>query len=200
MSDKPQYVVFAGPLASGKTTLARLLGEHLRARTIMEHVANHPLIDDFYKDPKAYTLQTEMIFTIMHYHDIFKAEKDGAFNGTVVSDLFLDGTEAYTNYTLQPADRKQFIHLLRLLQDRLPVPTHVFFLDASTQFLMERVKSRGRDYEKPMTFEYLDGVNRAFKEFIKEYRRAPVTVLDAEKLYGMPHDKVARELAALLNP
>ena len=53
------------------------------------------------------------------------------------------------------------------------------------EFLMERVRGRGRDYERYMTFEYLDGINGAFEEFIKGYRRAPVTTLDAEELYRL---------------
>ena len=157
----------------------------------MEVVAQHPLIDDFYKDPATYALETEMIFTIMHYHDVARAAKEGVFKHDVVSDLFFDGVEAYTTYTLSEKDRRAFIPLVRSLQERIPPPTQVFFLDASPEFLMERVRGRGRDYERYMTFEYLDGVNRSFKEFIKGYRRAPVTTLDSESLYYMtPEDAV----------
>lgn len=151
----------------------------------MEVVANHPLIDDFYKDPVTYALETEMIFTIMHYHDVARAVKERLFDQEVVSDLFFDGVEAYTSYTLSPENRRAFLPLLRSLQERVPVPTQVFYLNSGTQYLMDRVRERGRDYERYMTYEYLDGINSAFKEFIKEYRRAPVTHLDAEALYQM---------------
>ena len=151
----------------------------------MEVVANHPLLDDFYKDPLTYALETEMIFTIMHYHDVARAVKEGLFEHEVVSDLFFDGVEAYTSYTLSQENRKAFLPLLRTLQERIPAPTQVFYLSSSTEYLMERVRGRGRDYERYMTFEYLDGINTAFKEFIKGYRRAPVTVLDAEELYHL---------------
>ncbi len=179
----PRYIVFGGPLASGKTTLAGRLAEHRGTRAIMEVVAKHPLIDDFYKDPVTYALETEMIFTIMHYHDVARAVKEGMFEKEVISDLFFDGVEAYTSYTLSHENRKAFLPLLRSLQERIPPPTQVFYLDGSTEYLMERVRGRGRDYERYMTFEYLDGINSAFKKFIKEYRRTPVTVLDAEELY-----------------
>jgi deoxyadenosine/deoxycytidine kinase len=179
----PPYIVFGGPLASGKTTLAGRLAEHRKAKAIMEVVADHPLIDDFYKDPVTYALETEMIFTIMHYHDVAKAVKERLFESEVISDLFFDGVEAYTSYTLSQENRKAFLPLLRSLQERIPAPTQVFFLDGSTEYLMDRVRGRGRDYERYMTFEYLDGINSAFKKFIKGYRRAPVTVLDAEELY-----------------
>jgi deoxyadenosine/deoxycytidine kinase len=179
----PPYIVFGGPLASGKTTLAGRLAEHRKTRAIMEVVADHPLIDDFYKDPVTYALETEMIFTIMHYHDVARAVKERMFEQEVISDLFFDGVEAYTSYTLSHENRNAFLPLLRTLQARIPKPTQVFFLDARTEYLMERVRGRGRDYERYMTFEYLDGINSAFKKFIKGYRRAPVTILDAEALY-----------------
>ena len=177
------FIVFGGPLASGKTTYAGRLSEYRKTQALMEVVANHPLLDDFYKDPVTYALETEMIFTIMHYHDVARAVKEGKFKHEVISDLFFDGVEAYTSYTLSKEDRNAFLPLLRSLQERIPTPTQVFFLNASTEYLMERVRGRGRDYERYMTFEYLDGINTAFKKFMKEYRRAPVTTLDAEELF-----------------
>jgi len=183
MGAMPPYIVFGGPLASGKTTYAGRLSEHRKTQALMEVVANHPLLDDFYKDPVTYALETEMIFTIMHYHDVARAAKEGMFRQELISDLFFDGVEAYTSYTLSREDRKAFLPLVRSLQQRIPTPTQVFYLNASTEYLMDRVRGRGRDYERYMTFEYLDGINTAFKKFIKEYRRAPVTVLDAEALF-----------------
>lgn len=194
----PSFIVFGGPLASGKTTLAGRLAEHRRVRSIMEVVAQHPLLDDFYKDPVTYALETEMIFTIMHYHDIARAVRERLFEQDVVSDLFFDGVEAYTSYTLSQRDRRAFLPLLRSLQERIPAPTQVFFLDASTEFLMERVRGRGRDYERYMTFEYLDGINTAFKEFVKGYRRAPVTVLNSEELYSMSPEETVEEIESKL--
>ena len=96
----PPFIVFGGPLASGKTTLASRLAEHWKSQAIMEVVANHPLIDDFYKDPVTYALETEVIFTIMHYHDVARAVKEGLFEQEVISDLFFDGVESYASYTL----------------------------------------------------------------------------------------------------
>jgi deoxyadenosine/deoxycytidine kinase len=194
----PPFIVFGGPLASGKTTLAGRLAEHRGSRAIMEAVAKHPLLDDFYKDPAAYALETEMIFTIMHYHDIARAVKEGLFNQEVICDLFFDGVEAYTSYTLSPENRKAFLPLVRSLQERIPTPTQVLYLEASTGFLMDRVRERGRDYERYMTFEYLDGINGAFKEFIRGYRRAPVTTLDAEELYHLGFEESMRVIESKL--
>lgn len=196
----PSFVAFGGPLASGKTTLAGRLAEHREMRSIMEVVAQHPLIDDFYKDPVTYALETEMIFTIMHYHDIARAAKERLFDHDVVTDLFFDGVEAYTNYTLSEENRKAFIPMLRSLQERIPAPTQVLFLEASTEFLMERVRGRGRDYERYMTFEYLDGINAAFKKFIKGYRRAPVTILDSEELYQMTPEETVNAIESKISP
>jgi len=196
----PRYIVFGGPLASGKTTLAGRLAEHRKSRAIMEAVAKHPLIDDFYKDPVTYALETEMIFTIMHSHDIARAVKEGQFKQEVICDLFFDGVEAYTSYTLSQENTKAFLPLLRTLQERIPTPTQVFYLEARTDFLLARVRERGRDYERYMTFEYLDGINSAFKKFIKTYRRAPVTTMDAEELYRQSPRETIEVLQSRLLP
>jgi len=63
---------------------------------------------------------------------------------------------------------------------------------------MERVRGRGRDYERYMTFEYLDGINSSFKKFIGGYRRAPVTALDAEALYLLSSEETVEVIESRL--
>ncbi|MDG6989647.1 MAG: deoxynucleoside kinase [Nitrososphaerota archaeon] len=192
------YIVFGGCLGSGKTTLARLLAERLKAETVMEDVDGHPLIDDFYNDPAAYSLQTEMIFVVMHYHQIMKGVDSGKFNKVVVSDLLFDGDDAYARAALKGDDLEALTGLTSELRGRLPKPGLVVFLRASTAFLMKTSRLRGRDYEKTMTVEHLERMNSAFDEFTKSYNSAPKVIVNAEKMYDIGHGAACLELEKIV--
>lgn len=189
-----RYIVFGGCLGSGKTTLAKLYAKHIGADVVLEDVDNHPLMFDFYRDPAAYALQTEMIFVVMHYHQIMKGLNGGKFEGTVVSDLFFDGDDAYASAGLKGKDQDALLSLTGSLRQNLPKPDLVVFLQASTEFLMKTSRLRGREYEKSMTMDHLDRMNSAFNEYAKTYAGATIVVVDAQKMYELGHEGAVAEL------
>lgn len=193
-----KYIVFGGCLGSGKTTLARLYARHIGAETVMEEVDGHPLIGDFYRDPAAYALQTEMIFVVMHYHQIRRGVDAGKFEKAVVSDIFFDGDDAYAKAALQGSDLKALLGLTADLREKLPKPDLVVFLRASTEFLMKTSRLRGREYEKAMTAEHLDRMNSAFNDHMKPYAGAPTIVADAEEMYELGHERAVAALDRMI--
>mgnify|MGYP001472532403 CR=1 FL=1 len=48
------YVAIEGPIAVGKTSLAKLLSERLGARLILEGFGENPFLTDFYEEPERY--------------------------------------------------------------------------------------------------------------------------------------------------
>jgi deoxyadenosine/deoxycytidine kinase len=42
---------------------------------------------------------------------------------------------------------------------------------------MQRVKLRGREYEKDLSWEYLDDLNRAYNDFFFAYTETPLLVI-----------------------
>lgn len=197
----PAYIVFEGCIASGKTTLASELSKHMNVKSIIENVHGHPFIKDFYQDQDAYAFETELIFPVMHYHQLSKAAKEGIFKQNVVSDFFMEKDLIFPLVTLKKKqDVEIFTTLWSSLRKRVRTPDLVVFLDAPTDFLLNRVRQRGRDYEKSITFEYLDEVNRAYKSFMKNgYDKSEIVTLDATKLAKSPSHAVSEVRGMLEN-
>lgn len=174
------YIAVEGCLAVGKTTMARELSRRLGIEVLHEDFSKHPFLPEFYVDPRANGLETELAFSIIHYHAIASAMRKGLFRTDVIADFFYEKTMIFHKVTLTPKkDAVVFESLWNSLRERLPTPDLIVYIDAPTEFLVKRVKQRGREYEKPITFEYLDKVNREYRKFMKTYKRSEVISVDA---------------------
>ena len=62
-----RYLVVEGVIGAGKTSLARMLSERLKARLVLEEVEENPFLKDFYRDREHYAFQTQMHFLFSRY-------------------------------------------------------------------------------------------------------------------------------------
>lgn len=68
-------IEICGGIASGKTTLAKLLEENGIGKAIYENFEKNPFWEAFYKNPSKYAFETEIAFTLQHYHEIKKKQQ-----------------------------------------------------------------------------------------------------------------------------
>ena len=77
---KKGYIIVEGPLGVGKTSLAQLLAERIKAKAILEETEGNPFLPNFYKDPVRFAFQTQLYFLLRRFQvqneinqiDIFK--------------------------------------------------------------------------------------------------------------------------------
>ena len=74
-------------------------------------------------------------------------------------------------------------------RDFLPPPDLVIYLRASVPTLIERIHSRGRNYERQISAEYLEQINRLYEEWISNFSLCPVLTVPADDLdyVAYPH-------------
>jgi deoxyadenosine/deoxycytidine kinase len=83
---------------------------------------------------------------------------------------------------LEDNDYWLYEQLFGILKKRVPPPDLVIFLQAKTEALMERIRKRGRKYERSVSFKYLDRINQAFNEFFFHYADSPLLVVNASDI------------------
>jgi deoxyguanosine kinase len=178
------WIAAEGCIGTGKTTLARLLAEHHAATALLEETTKHPFIAEFYVDPQTYAFETEMNFVLIHYHQLRRAWNQGLFTHTVFSDFTFDKDLLFADLTLKDPDEHRLFSLTyEFLKQRLPRPDLLICLRARTEFLAERIRKRGREFEAKIPFDYLDCVNAKYNEFFDSYDQSEKVVFDAQGLH-----------------
>ena len=84
------YIAIEGVIGVGKTTLAQMLSDKLRARLILEKFEENPFLPNFYKDPEHYAFQTQIFFLLSRYRqqqELFQAD---LFHSHIVSDYIFE--------------------------------------------------------------------------------------------------------------
>ena len=56
------FIAIEGNIGSGKTSLAKMLGEDMKASLILEEFADNPFLPKFYKNPEKYAFPLELSF------------------------------------------------------------------------------------------------------------------------------------------
>ncbi|MBW2021350.1 MAG: deoxynucleoside kinase [Deltaproteobacteria bacterium] len=176
------YIAVEGPLGVGKTSLAALLSERLNGVAILEETQDNPFLPDFYKDPQKFRFQTQVFFLLRRFQHCNEIIQKNLFNKVVIADYLFQKDRLFAEVNLDENEFWLYDQIFRLLEQRVVHPDLVIFLQARTEVLMERIKKRGRKYEKGLSWEYLDAINQAFNEFFFHYSDCPLLVVDASEI------------------
>jgi deoxyguanosine kinase len=174
----------------GKTSLALKLAERFNAKVLLENIEDNPFLDKFYQNPKRYGFQIQIFFLLRRYQHSLELDQKGLFKNAIVSDYLFDKDRIFAKANLDDKEFWLYEQLFQLLKRRVPAPDLVIFLQAKTEVLMERIKWRNKDYERPLSFKYLDEINQAFNDFFFHYSDSPILVVNASNIdfVNIPED------------
>ena len=178
----PKFIAVEGPIGVGKTTLTELLAESFGYQTFLERPSENPFLGDFYRNPSQSALATQLFFLFQRVKQIQDLKQGDIFSPIHVSDFLLDKDKLFAKVTLSEHELSLYNQIYDYLSLDLPSPDLVIYLQAETKTLFERVIQRGIEIEKNISFEYLDLLNESYKEFLLNYDRSPVLIVNSEFL------------------
>ena len=201
------YIAIAGNIGSGKTTLTKMLAKHYGWKKFLEPVADNPYIDDYYKDIPRWALNMEVFYLKQRFKNLLEIQHSP---DTVIQDrtifegvyVFAANNKAMGNLT--DRDYDTYMELFRLMMSLVKAPNLLIYLRCSVPHLVAQIQKRGREYEKGIEIEYLEGLNNRYEKWIAEYP-GKVLVLDADGLdfqnrpedFASITDKIDSELYGL---
>lgn len=190
ISDMHHHIVIEGSLGVGKTSLAAMLAEKISGQTLLERTEENPFLVKFYQNPKKYRFQTQIFFLLHRYQQASEIRQIGLFKRSIISDYLFDKDRVFARANLDDNEFWLYDQLFRLLKQRISPPDLVIFLQATTDVLMKRIRKRDKEYERSISYRYLEEINQSLNEFFFHYSDSPLLVINASKIdfVNVPED------------
>lgn len=177
------FVAVAGNIGVGKTELVSCLRKRLGWEPFFEPVEENPYLSDFYKDMARWAFHSQIFFLAQRckiLHQIASFPGEAVQDRTIYEDaeIFacnLQGVMGECEYQL-------YENLYKTLTAILPTPNLILYLQASMGALVRQIKSRGREYEKRISREYLEQLNHRYDEWAYAFSRCPILIIQRDEL------------------
>ncbi|MCC2681523.1 MAG: Deoxyadenosine/deoxycytidine kinase [Nitrosospira multiformis] len=157
-------VEICGGIASGKTTLAHLVAEWTGGNLALENFHTNPFWALFYENPDLFMSEKNICFLPQHTGAI--KSQGGA--ELLICDYAVFQDLAYATLCTAEGHLDVMRNIFAHLYNTLPPPTLIIHLLCNSTVQLERIRARGRKEEKSITQEYLDSLNKAIPDFLRE--------------------------------
>ena len=183
LMEKYNYVAIEGNIGSGKTSLARKIGDDFNAKLVLERFADNPFLPKFYADKERYAFSLEMSFLADRYHQLTDdlAQFD-LFKNFIVSDYYIFKSLIFAQVTLPKEEFNLYRKMFDIMYKEIAKPDVYVYLYQNTDRLLENIKKRGRDYEQNIKREYLDSLHKGYTSFIKSEKGLNPLIIDVSDL------------------
>ncbi len=188
------YIAVEGPIGVGKTSLVKLLSGKLDSRLVLEQVEDNPFLLDFYRDKARYAFPAQIFFLLTRFRQQQEMRTTDLFYKKVVCDYVFAKDKIFASVNLSERELYLYDKILSLLEKETSRPDLVIYLQASTETLMQRIKKRGREYERNMDYQYLQQLNEAYNNFFFHYTQTSLLVVNTDRIDFVKNPKHLEDL------
>ncbi len=177
-----RYIAVEGPIGVGKSSLTELLAKELGGRTLKEEVEENPFLSKFYGDIKKHAFQTQLFFLLSRYQQQLELNQGELFSTSVVSDYLFAKDRIFAYLNLDENELGLYEQVYRLLDQQIPKPDLVIYLQASGDVLRERIIKRNNDYEQAIDDGYMVRLVDAYNKYFFYYTDTPLLVVNTSQI------------------
>ena len=176
------YVAIEGTIGVGKTSLANLLCEKLGAKLVLESFEDNPFLSDFYDDPERHAFQTQLWFLLQRYQQQQELRQIDMFQNLVITDYMFAKDRLFASLNLSEKEMSLYDTVANMMEKNVIHPDLVIFLQADTETLMKNISTRGREFEKNLSEDYLDALNQVYNEYFFRYQDTPLVIINTNNI------------------
>jgi len=196
--EKCRYIVVEGPIGAGKTSLARMLAQHVGGEELFERPEENPFLERFYADMARFALPTQLTFLFQRADQLSGVGQFDMFRRVTVGDFLLDKDPLFARLNLSDAEYRLYEKVYSHLKPQTPTPDFVIYLQAPVDTLIDRVHRRGVDFERRISAAYLARLADAYSRYFYSYEAAPLLIINSERLNFVDnHDHIKLLLARI---
>ena len=167
------HIAIAGNIGSGKTTLTKMLAKHYDWKPLFEPVDYNPYLEDFYQDMSRWSFNLQIYFLNKRFKDVVSIGRtDDAIiqDRTMFEDAKIFAPNLHRMGMMSDRDFDNYTDLFELMMSLVELPDLMIYIRSSIPNLVSQIEKRGRDFEKTMRIDYLQGLNELYEGWISDYK------------------------------
>ena len=197
MADK--FIAVSGNIGVGKTSLVKHLTTNYGVTPVYEPFADNPYLDDFYKDMKSYSFQSQIWFLSHKYRlhcDLQQTPGTLVQDRTIYEDAEIFATYLHRSRRMNKRDYQTYLELYQAMKSNLQPPDLMIYLRCSVRAIRKRIRQRGRPSEQAIPASYLRKLNQLYEDWIGRYE-GRILIWDTERADYLSHlvDRIEFERA-----
>ncbi|MFZ3071604.1 MAG: deoxynucleoside kinase [Anaerolineaceae bacterium] len=196
-----KFIVVAGNIGAGKSTLVQLLSDRLNFQPFFEPVNDNPYLEDFYRDMETWSFHSQLYFLTRRlriHKQLLEAEGSVIQDRSVYEDAEIFARNLYLQGDISTRDYGVYQDLYQILISLLPPPDLIVYLRASVNTLLARIANRGRGYEAGISRTYLARLNDLYEEWIRSFAQCPVLIIPSDDLNLVSSDVHIQQVVQLV--
>ena len=189
-------LVVGGMIGLGKSSVAKILGEHFKSDVFYESVDDNPLLPLFYSESEEEIQRKRYPFLLQLYflNTRFKSIKEALINDNNILDrsIYEDWYFANKNMELgriSELEMNIYENLLNNMMEELEslpkkAPDIMIYLKGSFETVINRINLRGRDFEVDDSLkEYYQFLWRDYDNWVNNhYKASQVLIVDMDNM------------------
>jgi deoxyadenosine/deoxycytidine kinase len=180
-----RFVVVAGNIGTGKTSITERIGARLGWRTAFESVADNPYLAEFYADMRQWSFHLQVFFLghrAQQHLALANDAQSAISDRSIYEDAHIFARALHHMGNLTERDYRSFRAVYDLVVAGLPRPDLLLYLRAPVPVLLGRIHKRGRAIETGITGEYLSLLDNFYDEWLRSFDLCPVLTIQTDDL------------------
>ncbi len=195
------HIAIAGNIGSGKTTLTTMLAKRYNWTPRFEPVDDNPYLDDFYADMTRWSFNLQIYFLNKRFRDVVAISKSHDTviqDRTIFEDACIFAPNLHSMGMMSDRDFDNYTDLFNLMMSLVKLPDLLIYIRSGIPNLVSHIQKRGREYEKSIRIDYLQGLNTLYENWISTYE-GNLMIVDGNRLHFKENPQDFKEITDMID-
>ena len=133
---------------------------------------------------ECWSFNLQIYFLNKRFHDVVeisRSEQTIVQDRTIFEDARIFAPNLHDIVMMSDRDFKNYTDLFDLMISLVKLPDLMIYIKSSIPTLVKHIEKRGRDFEKSIRIDYLQGLNKRYTEdWIKDYAKGRLIIIDGD--------------------